>query len=56
MTCLTFNRLALDGIDALGHFAVVPVGRGPGQGQDDQEDARYPQVHLVKLNRRGFMF
>lgn len=44
--------LALDGIDALGHFghAVVPVASGPSQGQEDQEDARYPQVHLVKLN------
>lgn len=39
--------MALDGIDAL---AVVPVSRGPGQGQEDQEDARYPQVHLAKLN------
>lgn len=46
--------VALDGIDALGHLAVVPVGRGPGQGQEDQEDAGYPQVHLVKLNLKRY--
>lgn len=40
--------MAFDRIDALGHFrpTVVPVSRGPSQGQEDQEDARYPQVHL----------
>lgn len=44
--------VALDGVWILGLFShmVVPLRGSLIQSQEDKENTRYPQVHLVKLN------
>lgn len=44
--------MTLDGVGSLAHFLhmVVPLRGCLSQSEEDEENARYPQVHLVKLN------
>lgn len=48
---VALDWVALDGVGDLCHFwCIVPLRGSLGQGQEDKQEACYPQVHLVKLN------
>lgn len=42
--------MALDDVGGLFGRTVVPLGGCRSQSEEDEENACYPQVHLVKLN------